>query len=150
MNTSRHLLALGGLALVIGLQPIVFGQGAQQAPTTQQPPPSQRGATPPQAQATQQAPTVDQRVRQLELNIIALQSELQRRTATLSGPDDGITRDFNLETRLGNIERQVQQLGNSVLDLQRQIGDAARAASQAQNDAMLAQQIARDAQARVN
>jgi hypothetical protein len=37
-----------------------------------------------------------------------------------------------------------------VLDLQRQISDALRAASQAQSDAMLAQQIARDAQSRVN
>lgn len=126
MNTFRNALVLGGVALVLGLQPIVFGQSAPQPPTT------------------------EQRIRQLELNLSALQAELQRRTATMAGPEDRMTRDFNLETRLTNIERQLQQVSNSVMDLQRQIGDAARAASQAQSDAMLAQQLARDAQARIN
>lgn len=132
MNRNTKVLVLGSVALLLGLEPIVFGQSAQQAPTTQR------------------APTLDDRMRQLELNIMTLQSELQRRTATLGGPEDGISRDFNLDTRLSNIERQVQQLSNSVMELQRQISDATRAASQAQSDAMLAQQIARDAQARIN
>jgi uncharacterized protein YlxW (UPF0749 family) len=126
MNRNTKAVAVSSIALVLGLQPIVFGQ------------------------STPQAPTVDQRVRSLELSLSALQTELQRRTATMVGPEDRMTRDFNLETRLGNIEREVQQLNNSVMELQRQVGDAVRAASQAQSDANLAQQIARDAQARVN
>jgi uncharacterized protein YlxW (UPF0749 family) len=138
MSRNTKVLVLGGIALVLGLQPIVFSQSAQQAPTVQ------RAPTP------QQAPTMDQRVSQLELSISVLQSELQRRTAPMAGPDDRMSRDFNLDTRLTNIERQVQQLSNSVMELQRQIADATRAASQAQSDAMLAQQIARDAQARIN
>ena len=145
MNRNTKVLVLGGIALVLGLQPVVFGQNAPQAPTVQRAPTSQQ-----QAPTSQQAPTIDQRVRQLEVNIIALQTELQRRTATMAGPDDRMSRDFNLDTRLTNIERQVQQLSNSVLELQRQIADATRAASQAQSDAMQAQQIARDAQARIN
>jgi len=150
MNTYRKVSLAGGIALALGLQTIAFGQGAQQAPTTQQAPANRQAPAGQQASVAPQLPTMEQRVRGLELNIVALQSELQRRTATLSGPEDGISRDFNLETRLSNIERQLQQLNNSVLELQRQVSDATRAASQAQSDAMQAQQIARDAQARIN
>jgi uncharacterized protein HemX len=144
MNTYRKALLAGGIALALGLQTIVFGQGPQPAPATRQAPAGQ------QAPAAQQLPTTEQRVRQLEQSLLNLQTELQRRTATLSGPEDGISRDFNLETRLTNIERQLQQLNNSVLEMQRQVADASRAASQAQSDAMQAQQIARDAQLRIN
>ena len=133
MNGYRKAVALGGVVLLLGLQPIVFGQNTQQTP----------------AQNAQRGPTVEQRVAQLELTISMLQTELRRRT-DVSGPDDRMSRDMNLDNRLRDIERQVQQVNNSVMELQRQLGDAMRAASQAQNDAMLAQQIARDAQSRIN
>jgi GAF domain-containing protein len=125
MKTYRKVLIGGGVAAMLGLQPIVFGQSAD-----------------PEL-------TLERRVRQLEQSLSMLNSQVRSRT-DVSGPEDRTTRDFNLETRLDNIERQVQQVNNSVMDLQRQISDAARAASQAQNDAMLAQQIARDVQSRIN
>jgi predicted RNase H-like nuclease (RuvC/YqgF family) len=133
MNAYRKAIALGGVALLLGLQPLVFGQDASRAPA----PGAQRG------------PTVEQRVAQLESTISMLQTELRRRT-DVAGPDDRISRDMNLDNRLRDLERQIQQVNNSVMELQRQLGDAVRAASQAQSDAMLAQQIARDAQSRIN
>ena len=141
MNAYRKTVALGGIALLLGLQPIAFGQSSQQAPA--------QNAQQPPAQNVQRGPTVEQRVSTLELTLSQLRTELSRRT-DVAGPDDRITRDMNLDNRLRDIERQLQQINNSIMELQRQLGDATRAASQAQNDAMLAQQIARDAQARIN
>jgi len=125
MKRFAKLLACGGLAMSLGLLPIAFGQN------------------------TQPQPTLDSRVRQLELSLGMLNNQLQMRTE-VSGPQDRTTRDYNLDTRIDDLERQIQQLNNTLMDLQRQIGDAVRAASQAQNDAMMAQQIARDAQSRIN
>ena len=141
MNRYGKTIVLGGVALLLGLQPVVFGQNSQQAPAqnVQEPP----------APNVQRGPTVEQRVSSLELTLSQLRTEISRRT-DVAGPDDRITRDMNLDNRLRDIERQLQQINNSIMELQRHLGDATRAASQAQNDAMLAQQIARDAQARIN
>lgn len=146
MNAYRKSVVLGGVALLLGLQPVVFGQGARQEPT---PAPQQGQTQQAPAQNVQRGPTVEQRVNSLELTISQLRTELSRRT-DVAGPDDRMTRDMNMDNRLRDIERQLQQVNNSITELQRQLGDATRAASQAQNDAMLAQQIARDAQARIN
>jgi gas vesicle protein len=126
VNAFTKALVSGGVVCALAALPIAF------------------------AQNTSQQPTLDARVRQLEISLSSLASQVSVRTDVGSGPDDRMMRDINLDTRLGNIERQVQQVNNSVMELQRQISDAVRAASQAQSDAMLAQQIARDAQARIN
>jgi len=92
--------------------------------------------------------SIEERVLVLERAVATLDTQLQLRTST-SGPEDRISRDFNLEMRLSDIERLVQQLGNDMQDLQRQASNAAQAASQAQRDARMAQQMARDAQNRI-
>jgi hypothetical protein len=127
MKTITGLLLCGASVGVMALQPVVFGQDAQQ----------------PQV-------TIEQRVRSLEQSLSNLATQVRLRTDVVVGPEDRTSRDLNLDARLDEIERQMQQFNNSVLDLQRQVSDAMRASSQAQNDAMLAQQIARDAQSRVN
>jgi len=92
--------------------------------------------------------TVDKRLSQLEQNLAELETLLHVRTDSVGIPDR-TNRDFNLETRLTAIERNVQQINNVVLDLQRQVGHAYRMANQAQNDAQLAQSLARDAANRI-
>jgi uncharacterized protein YlxW (UPF0749 family) len=92
--------------------------------------------------------SIEERVLMLERNVATLDTQLQLRTST-SGPEDRISRDFNLQTRLGDIERRVQQLSNEIQNLQRQASNAAQAANQAQRDAQMAQQMARDAQNRI-
>lgn len=90
----------------------------------------------------------DERLMRLERLVLTLDSQLQQRTSVV-GPDDRITRDFNLDTRLNNIELQTEQLARQIMDLQRQVSDAQRIANQAQRDAQMAQQIARNAESRI-
>jgi len=91
---------------------------------------------------------VEQRLSQLEQSLAELDTLLHVRTDTVGIPDR-TNRDFNLETRLTAIERNVQQINNVMLDLQRQVADAYRMANQAQSDAQLAQSLARDAANRI-
>lgn len=91
--------------------------------------------------------TDDERLMRLERLVVTLDSQLQQRTGVV-GPDDRLTRDINLESRLNTIELQAEQLSRQVMDLQRQVADAQRIASQAQRDAQMAQQIARNAESR--
>jgi hypothetical protein len=90
----------------------------------------------------------DERLMRLERLVTTLDSQLQQRTSVV-GPDDRITRDFNLDTRLNNIELQTEQLARQIVDLQRQVANAERIANQAQRDAQMAQQIARNAESRI-
>ena len=55
-----------------------------------------------------------------------------------------------LDRRLDNIELSVQQLERNLMDLNRQVQTATSTASQAQRDAQMAQQMARDASLRAN
>jgi uncharacterized protein YlxW (UPF0749 family) len=93
--------------------------------------------------------TVESRLLQLENAVSRLNTVVQMRTE-VSGPQDRVTRDFNLEQRLNNLERQVQQLAYDVSNVNSQISMAVNAANQAQRDAQMAQQIARDLSFRVN
>lgn len=88
---------------------------------------------------------VEARLLGLEQTVARLNTQLQMRTEVAGGPQDRVSRDFNLEQRLNNIERQVQQLGIQVSNLDRLVQSASQAAMQAQNDARQAQQMARDA-----
>lgn len=121
VTRCARTLALASCCLLFGLAAIALGQDA---------------AAP--------APTVESRVLLLEESVARLSTLLQMRTEA-SGPQDRLTRDFNLETRLGNLERQVQQLSFQVSNLNNQISSAISAANQAQRDAQMAQQMARDA-----
>jgi len=47
------------------------------------------------------------------------------------------------------MERRIRQLDNEILNLQRQVFDAARVVNQAQSEAQMAQSIARDAANRI-
>lgn len=125
MKRNSMLLILAGTLLSLGLLTMAGGQDAESDDT------------------------VENRLRQLERMVATLDTQLQLRTATGGGPEDRTTRDFNLTTRLSDIERRIQQLGNDLSNLQRQTNDAVRVASQAQRDAQLAQQIARDAANRI-
>jgi uncharacterized protein YlxW (UPF0749 family) len=93
--------------------------------------------------------TVESRLLELEAAVSRLNTVVQMRTE-VSGPEDRVTRDFNLEQRLNNLERQVQQLAYDVSNVNSQISMAVNAAQQAQRDAQMAQQIARDLSFRVN
>ena len=153
MPYKRVLLAVGVVG-VLGLQPIVFGQNQNPNPNPNQSQaqgPNQRPGQAASSVPTERDPVMqlDQRLRQLELDLSMLTSQVRSRTDVV-GPEDRTTRDMNLDSRLDAIERELQQVNFTVSDLQRQISDAQRAVSQAQNDAMLAQQLARDAQARIN
>jgi uncharacterized protein YlxW (UPF0749 family) len=92
--------------------------------------------------------TVESRLLQLEDAVSRLNTVVQMRTE-VSGPQDRVTRDFNLEQRLNNLERQVQQLAYDVSNVNGQISMAVNAANQAQRDAQMAQQMARDLSFRV-
>jgi uncharacterized protein YlxW (UPF0749 family) len=91
--------------------------------------------------------TVESRLLQLEDAVSRLNTVVQMRTE-VSGPQDRVTRDFNLEQRLNSLERQVQQLAYDVSNVNSQISMAVNAANQAQRDAQMAQQMARDAMLR--
>jgi hypothetical protein len=86
--------------------------------------------------------TDDERLLRLERLVLTLDSQLQQRTSVV-GPDDRITRDFNLDTRLDNIELHAESLSRQVMDLQRALANAQRIADQALREAQMAQQTAR-------
>ena len=92
--------------------------------------------------------TVESRLLLLEDAVSRLNTVVQMRTE-VSGPEDRVTRDFNLEQRLSSLERQVQQLAYDVSNVNSQISTAVNAANQAQRDAQMAQQMARDLSFRV-
>jgi primosomal protein N'' len=94
------------------------------------------------------APTVESRLLELEEGLARLGTTLQMRTE-VSGPQDRVNRDFNLDTRLNEIERRLQQLGFEMSNVSSQISSAVNAANQAQRDAQMAQQMARDVMNRV-
>lgn len=100
------------------------------------------------AQSPDTTKSLDDRVSVLEQNLAELTTLVHVRTDT-TGIQDRNNRDFNLETRLTAIERNVQQINNVMADLQRQVADAYRMANQAQTDAQLAQSLARDAANRI-
>lgn len=93
-------------------------------------------------------PTVESRILQLEDLVARLNTMVQLRTE-VSGPEDRVTRDFDLDQRLGALERQVQQLALEMSNLNSRISSAVSTASQAQRDAQMAQQMARDLSFRV-
>lgn len=92
--------------------------------------------------------TDDERLMRLERLVTTLDAQLQQRTRGV-GPDDRITRDSNLDSRLNNLELQAGQLASQVQDLQRQVLDTQRLANQAQRDAQTAEQIARSIESRI-
>lgn len=123
MKRYVHLLGFVGSILAVGLMAIAYGQNESTGLSD------------------------DERLMRLERLVTTLESQLQQRTSVV-GPDDRISRDFNLDTRLDNIELHAEQLSRQVMDLQRQVADAQRIANQAQRDAQMAQQVARTAEAR--
>jgi uncharacterized protein YlxW (UPF0749 family) len=123
MKRSTRLLALG-LVVTPGLMTIASGQ--DQFPE----------------------PTVESRILELEDMVARLNTVVQLRTE-VSGPQDRVSRDFNLDQRLGNLERQVQQLTYEMSNINSQISSAVSAANQAQRDAQMAQQMVRDLSIRV-
>jgi hypothetical protein len=86
--------------------------------------------------------TDDERLLRLERLVLTLDSQLQQRTSVV-GPDDRITRDFHLDTRLDNNELHAESLSRQVMDLQRALANAQRIADQALREAQMAQQTAR-------
>ena len=88
-------------------------------------------------------PTVESRIAVLEDRVASLNTLLQMRTE-VSGPQDRITRDFDLDQRLNSLEREVQQLGFEMSNMRSQVSSAVTTANQAQRDAQMAQQMARD------
>lgn len=92
--------------------------------------------------------TVENRILELEERVARLSTTLEMRTG-VAGPQDRANRDFNLETRLGEIERRLQQLDFQMSTMTSQISMAVNAANQAQRDSQMAQQMARDAISRI-
>ena len=99
-------------------------------------------------QETDPEQVLEARLLGLEQSVARLDTQLQMRTNVSGGPQDRVSRDFDLEQRLNTIERQVQQLGIQMSNLQREVQAASRAASQAQNDAQQARQLAQNASLR--
>jgi sensor histidine kinase YesM len=99
-------------------------------------------------QATDAPDSVESRLQILEKNVATLDDLLRLRT-DVAGIQDRTSRDYNVDMRLTALERSVQQLGNQLLDLQRQVADANRMALQAQGEAQMAQSLARDAANRI-
>ena len=95
-------------------------------------------------QDTLPQPTVEGRIAALEDRVTSLNTLLQMRTE-VSGPQDRVTRDFDLDQRLNSLERRVQQLAYDMQSINSQISAAVNTANQAQRDAQMAQQMARDA-----
>ncbi|HUF72489.1 MAG TPA: hypothetical protein VMR74_06285 [Gammaproteobacteria bacterium] len=93
-------------------------------------------------------PTVESRLLELEERVARLSTTLDIRTE-VSGPQDRVNRDFNLDTRLTDIERRLQQLSFEMSTVSSRISSAINAANQAQRDAQMAQQMARDVMNRV-
>ena len=83
---------------------------------------------------------IESRILALEQTVSRLSIQLLQRTE-VTGPQDRMTRDLNLENRLRQIEQSVQQLSVELAALNRQLSSVATTASQAQRDA----QMARDA-----
>jgi hypothetical protein len=92
--------------------------------------------------------TVENRILELEERVARLSTTLEMRTG-VSGPQDRANRDFNLDARLGEIERRLQQLEFAMSGISSQLSGAVNAANQAQRDAQMAQQMARDVMNRV-
>jgi gas vesicle protein len=124
MNGYAKLLVAGTVAATIGMLTIANGQIANPKMT------------------------VDDRLDLLENKLSNLDNLVHRRTDT-QGIEDRTNRDYNVDTRITNLERNLQQINNQLMDLQRQVQDANRIANQAQNDAQTAQQLARDAANRI-
>jgi len=89
-------------------------------------------------------PTVESRLLELEERVARLSTTLEMRTE-VSGPRDRV----NLDTRLADIERRLQQLSIEMSTVSSRISNAVSAANQAQREAQMAQQMARDVMNRV-
>ena len=127
MKQVMKLVAYGFFGLGLAGMTVVFAPG---------PPSSDAAAT-------------ERRLRDLEATVANLESLLRRRT-DVPGIDDRVNRDFNLNARLNQIEQQVQQLSFELTNVRQQSADALRIATQAQNEAQMAQQAARNASMRFN
>lgn len=88
--------------------------------------------------------TVESRLLELEERVARLSAALDMR-AEVSGPQDRV----NLDTRLSDIERRLQQLSIEMSTISSRASNAVNTANQAQRDAQTAQQMARDVMNRV-
>lgn len=127
MKEATKLVAFGLLGLGLAGVTGVFAQGFQGSGQT----------------------ATEQRLRDLEASVANLESLLRRRT-DVPGADDRVNRDINLNMRLNNMEQRIQQLGFQITNAQQQSADALRIATQAQSEAQMAQQAARNAAMRIN
>lgn len=99
------------------------------------------------SQEADDADDTEIRILRLEQSVQRLSTELEFRTE-VSGPEDRLRRDINLDQRLGAIEQQLRRLESQLTSIEREVQAASRAASQAQNEARQAQQLARNASLR--